>query len=87
MKYSWINCVSIVDQNGNLIEDKNALLVRYLFQKVAGPAVKVKIGKKIGYERDSFLQWLRGKMKHDAPHVKKENTFHYMPDSTPFRTF
>ena len=38
-----------------------------------GPAVKV--------------QWLRGKMKHDAPHVKKENTFHYMPDSTPFRTF
>ena len=52
-----------------------------------GPAVKVKIGKKIGYERESFLQWLRGKMKHDAPHVKKENTFHYMPDSTPFRTF
>ena len=52
-----------------------------------GPSVKVRIGKKVGYERDSFLQWLRGKMKHDAPHVKKENTFHYMHDSTPFRTF
>ena len=52
-----------------------------------GPSVKVKIGKKVGYERDSFLQWLREKMKHDAPHVKKENTFHYTPDSTPFRTF
>ena len=52
-----------------------------------GPAVKVKIGKKIGYERDSFIRWLRGKMKHDEPHVKKENTFHYMPNSTPFRTF
>ena len=36
-----------------------------------GPAVKVKIGKKIGYERDSFIRWLRGKMKHDTPHVKK----------------
>ena len=52
-----------------------------------GPAVKVRIGKKVGYERDSFLQWLRGKMKHDAPHVKKENNLYYMPDSTPFRTF
>ena len=52
-----------------------------------GPAVKVKIGKKIRYERDSFLQWLRGKMKHDAPHVKKENSVYYMPNSTPFRTF
>lgn len=39
-----------------------------------GPAVKVKIGKKIGYERDSFLQYLRGKMKHNVPHVKKEIT-------------
>ena len=52
-----------------------------------GPTVKVKIGKKIGYERDSFIRWLRGKMKHDEPHVKKENNFHYMPNSTPFRTF
>lgn len=52
-----------------------------------GPAVKVKIGKKIGYERDSFLQWLRGKMKHGAPHVKKEKNVYYMPNSTPFRTF
>ena len=43
--------------------------------------------KELPPERDSFLQWLRGKMKHDAPHVKKENTFHYMPNSTPFRTF
>lgn len=52
-----------------------------------GPAVKVRIGNKIGYERDSFIRWLRGKMKHDTPHVKKENTFHYMPDLTLFRTF
>ena len=52
-----------------------------------GPAVKVRIGNKIGYERDSFIRWLRGKMKHDAPHVKKENTFHYIPNSTLFRTF
>ena len=52
-----------------------------------GPAVKVRIGKKIGYERDSFLQWLRGKIKHDAHHVKKENSVYYMPNSTPFRTF
>ena len=52
-----------------------------------GPAVKVRIGKKIGYERDSFIRWLRGKMKHDAPHVKKENNVYYMPNSTPFRTF
>ena len=39
-----------------------------------GPAVKVKIGKKIGYERDSFLQYLRGKMNHNVPHVKKKIT-------------
>lgn len=51
------------------------------------PTVKVKIGKKIGYERDSFIRCLRGKMKHDEPHVKKENTFHYMPNSTSFRMF
>ena len=52
-----------------------------------GPSVKVKIGKKVGYERDSFLQCLRGKMKHDAPHVKKVNNVYYIPNSTPFRTF
>ena len=52
-----------------------------------GPSVKVKIGKKVGYERDSCLQGRRGKMKHDAPHVKKENNVYYMPNSTPFRTF
>lgn len=27
-----------------------------------GPSVKIKIGKKIGYERESFLVWLRTKM-------------------------
>lgn len=28
-----------------------------------GPSVKVRIGTKIGYERASFLEWLRGRMK------------------------
>ena len=46
-----------------------------------------KIGRIFSAKSMSFLQWLRGKMKHDAPHVKEENTFHYMPNSTPFRTF
>lgn len=52
-----------------------------------GPSVKVRIGKKIGYERDSFIQWLRGKMKRNDHHVKKENNVYYMPDSTSFRMF
>ena len=25
----------------------------------SGPEVRVRIGKKVGYERDSFIQWLR----------------------------
>jgi len=28
-----------------------------------GPSVKVRVGTKVGYERASFLQWLRGRMK------------------------
>lgn len=27
-----------------------------------GPPVKVKLGSKVGYERDSFVQWLRCRM-------------------------
>lgn len=52
-----------------------------------GPSVKVRIGKKVGYERDSFIQWLRGKIKRNAHYIKKENTLHYTPNSTPFKTF
>lgn len=40
-----------------------------------GPSVKVRIGKKIGYERDSFLQWLRGKMKYDSHSLKKKKSY------------
>lgn len=28
-----------------------------------GPSVKVKIGKKIAYERDSFIEWLKNKVR------------------------
>jgi len=29
-----------------------------------GPSVKVRVGTKVGYERSSFMQWLRGRMKY-----------------------
>lgn len=28
-----------------------------------GPSIKVKIGKKIAYERDSFIEWLKTKIR------------------------
>lgn len=28
-----------------------------------GPAVRVRIGKKVGYERDSFIRWLKTKFR------------------------
>lgn len=29
----------------------------------AGPMIRVKIGKKIVYERDSFIEWLKSKIR------------------------
>ena len=28
-----------------------------------GPSVKVKIGSRVGYERDSFMTWLKGRIR------------------------
>lgn len=28
-----------------------------------GPSVKVRLGKKIGYEKHSFIEWLRNKLR------------------------
>lgn len=27
-----------------------------------GPPVKIKLGSKVGYERESFVEWLKGKL-------------------------
>ena len=52
-----------------------------------GPSVKVKIGKEWDMKEIRSFNGYEEKMKHDAPHVKKENNVYYMPNSTPFRTF
>lgn len=31
----------------------------------AGPPRKVKLGRRIGYERDSFIQWLESRLRDD----------------------
>lgn len=40
------------------------------------PSVKLRIGKKVGYEREVFIRWLKGKIKYDSCTVKKEK--HYV---------
>lgn len=70
-------------KTGNLFSSKT---LSNLDSLGTGPSVKVKIGKKVGYERDSFIRWLRGKMKNDS-YVKNNFNDYYMPVSSPFRTF
>ncbi len=53
-----------------------------------GPSVKVRIGKKVGYERESFIQWLKNKVKSDGCcYVKNNFDDYHMPDTTRFRKF